>query len=270
MRRGKWNLHIWLGMMIVALLFLMMLISLFYTPHDPNEMNIQERFQSPSSEHWMGTDNFGRDIFSRIMKGAQTSFLVGTISVFTGLVFGTLLGAIAGYFGKWVDEAIMRVMDAMMAFPGLLLALMFIAVLGPGIFNTTIALGIMFIPNFARISRSGFIQYKEFDFVQAARVVGISDIKIIFRHILPNIMSPLIIAASMGFSSAILAEAGLSYLGLGVQPPDPSWGQMLNEAQSHLSKAPWFTLAPGITIIVTVVGFNLLGDGIRDLGDRRS
>lgn len=263
----KWNINMMIGGGMIALLLLILIVSFFYTPYDVNEMNTSERFASPSAKYWLGTDNFGRDIFSRIMQGTQTAFLVGLIAISIGAIGGTIIGALAGYVGGWTDELLMRVMDAMSAFPGILFALMFITVFGPGTVNTMIALGIMAIPNFARISRSGFLQYKEQEFVMAAKAIGLPPLAIMFRHILPNALSPLIVAASLGFASAVLAEAGLSYLGLGVQPPDPSWGRMLNEAQSYAFKAPWYTLAPGMMIILAVLGFNLLGDGLRDFRD---
>jgi peptide/nickel transport system permease protein len=258
-----------IGSSLIGVLLLLMLISLFYTPYGPNEMNASMRLASPQLTHLFGTDNFGRDIFSRIMNGAQTAFLIGFSSVAIGLVFGVLIGAIAGYFGGWLDEIIMRIIDAMLAFPGILLAIMLVSVFGPGLNNTIIALGIMSIPSFSRIARSGFIQYKEFDFVKASIAKGAGPLRIIFYHILPNMVSSLVVATSLRFSGSILAEAGLSYLGLGVQPPNPSWGRMLNEAQPFMINAPWYVLITGVVITVMVLGFNLIGDGIRDLYDRK-
>lgn len=258
------------GLFLVTALFIFMLIGLVYTPHEPNTMNTGMRLAQPQAEYWWGTDNFGRDIFSRIMEGAQTAFLVGFTSVSIGLVIGVILGAIAGYFGGWLDEVIMRIMDAMMAFPGILLAIMLVSVFGPGLNNTILSLGIMGIPSFSRIARSGFMQYKQFDFVKAAIAKGAGSIRIIFKHILPNMISPLIVAASLNFSGSILAETGLSYLGLGVQPPNPSWGRMLNEAQPFIISAPWYVMITGVVITLMVLGFNLLGDGIRDVFDKKS
>lgn len=251
------------------LLLLFMLTGVFYTPHEPNEMNTAMRLAPPQPAYWWGTDNFGRDIFSRIMEGTQTAFLIGATSVSIGLACGLIIGAAAGYFGGFVDEAIMRLIDATQAFPGILLAIMLVSVFGPGLNNTILALGLMSIPSFSRIARSGFIQYKEFDFVKASVAKGAGPLRIMIRHILPNMVSPLIVAASLGFSGSVLAEAGLSYLGLGVQPPDPSWGRMLSEAQPYIINAPWYVLITGAVITTMVLGFNLLGDGIRDIYDKK-
>ncbi|MGG3887995.1 ABC transporter permease [Metabacillus fastidiosus] len=202
------------------------------------------------------------------MEGSKTAFTVGLGSVGIGFAGGLIIGSIAGYFGGWIDELLMRIIDALLAFPGILLALVLVTIFQPNLQMTVIAIGIMSIPIFSRVIRSGFLKYKQMDFVRAARNFGASHARIIFRYILPNTFSSVIVTASLSFSTAILIEAALSYLGLGVQPPDPSWGQMLNEAQSYTLKAPWYTLAPGIMLTLTVLGFNLLGDGIRDLRDR--
>ncbi|GAU79478.1 ABC transporter permease [Fusibacter sp. 3D3] len=265
----KKSLNFYIGAFIVGALFLLMVTSYFYMPYSVTEMNLAEKLQPPSVQHLMGTDHFGRDIFSRLMQGSQTAFYVGLISVGIGLCIGVIIGSIAGYVGGRVDDVLMRFMDALMAFPGILFALLFVAVFGVGIFNTMVALGILAIPNFARITRSGFLQVKNFTYVDMARTIGVPSIRIMFVHILPNIMSALVVASSIGLASAILSEAGLSYLGLGVQPPNPSWGRMLSESQKYLIKAPYYALAPGVMITLAVLGFNLLGDGIRDLRDPR-
>ncbi|MBB6691019.1 ABC transporter permease [Cohnella xylanilytica] len=269
MNSGK-KITLWIGLTLVALLFVLMAVSLFYVPYGANEMNIAGRLQAPGAAHWLGTDNFGRDILSRIMEGTQTAFSVGFFSVCIGLAGGFLLGAAAGYLGRWADELLMRAVDALMAFPGILLALILVTIFKPSLGQTIIAIGILFIPSFARVIRGGFLQTKEADFVKAARGMGAGHAALIFRHIVPHILSSVIVTASLCFSAAILVEAALSYLGLGVQPPDPSWGRMLNESQAYMSKAPWYALAPGLFITLTVLGFNLLGDGIRDLRDRRA
>ncbi|HEY8462953.1 MAG TPA: ABC transporter permease [Bacillota bacterium] len=256
-----------IGSILIGILLMMMVISFFYTPADPNAMNIQARFALPGAGHILGTDNFGRDILSRIMKGSQIAFSVGFLTLVIGLVAGTLIGSIAGYYGGIVDEVLMKIIDIKMAFPGVLLALMLIAAFGTGINNTLLALGLMAIPRFARVIRSGYLQYKEMDFVKAARARGAGNLRIMYIHILPNLLSPLIVTSSLSFASAVLAEAGLSYLGLGVQPPDPSWGKMLNEAQAYIAEAPWYAVIPGILITMMVLGFNLIGDGLRTVYD---
>lgn len=215
-----------------------MLVSFFYTPHDVNAMNIPEKLRGPGGAYMFGTDEFGRDIFSRIMKGTQTAFAVGLLTVAIGTVFGILIGGIAGYIGGWIDEIFMRTMDALMAFPGIILALMLVAVFGPGITNTAIALGIIAIPAIARIARSGFVQQRDSEYVLAAKLIGVKPYSIMFRHILPNISSQIIVAATVTFATAMLAEAALSYLGLGVQPPNPSWGRMLKRFTSLFNRCP--------------------------------
>ncbi|MDO7976556.1 ABC transporter permease [Oceanotoga sp. DSM 15011] len=263
------NINLMIGIIIISFIVLIGVLSFFYTPHDITQMNVTKRFSSPSFENILGTDNFGRDILSRIMVGTQTALFVGFVSVAIGLVFGVFIGALSGYLGGIFDEIIMRFMDAMLAFPGILFALMFVSIFGVGIKNTIIAIGIMSIPSFARITRSGVIQHKNFEYVKNAKIKGAGSLRIIFFHILPNILSPILVAGSLGFSSAILSEAGLSYLGLGVQPPYPSWGRMLNESQIFITISPWYAIAPGLMISLTVLGFNFLGDGLRDLQDKR-
>lgn len=270
MRNYTKNINLLLGVAILVVFFFMMMVSFFYTPHDVNTMNIPNKLQAPSSEHIFGTDEFGRDIFSRILKGSQTAFFVGLLTVAIGVFFGVLIGAAAGYFGGWLDEIFMRLMDALMAFPGIILALMLVAVFGPGIVNTSIALGIIAIPSIARVTRSGFIQQKEAEYVMASKLIGMNPFTIMFRQILPNVSSQIIVAASIAFAIAMLAEAALSYLGLGVQPPDPSWGRMLKDSQAYLIGAPWYTYAPGGAITLLVLGLYLFSNAIRDILDPRS
>ncbi len=263
------NSSLFIGLAIVGALTIMTLVSLVYTPHDINEMHREHRFEGPSTRFWLGTDNFGRDVFSRVMHGGRTAFFVGSTAVAIGLVFGTVIGGIAGYAGSWIDEVFMRVMDGLLAFPGLIMALMVIAIAGPGTLNTALAIGIMSVPTISRIARSGFLQYKSMDFVDAARTIGVRPTAIMARHILPNVVSSLVIAGAVAFAGAILSEAGLSYLGLGVQPPTPSWGRMLREAQGHFLRSPWFTLAPGFAITLMVLGFYMISNGVRDALDVR-
>ncbi|GAB7056296.1 MULTISPECIES: ABC transporter permease [Paenibacillus] len=265
----KYNYSLILGLSFVSFLFLMMLISLVYTPHEANAMNIAARLQAPNFTYWLGTDHFGRDILSRVMIGAQTAFTVGAVSVAIGLACGLVIGTLSGYIGKWVDELFMRATDALLAFPGILLALLLVTIFEPSMFQTMVAIGILSIPSFSRVIRSGVLQHKEAEYVKAAKGIGAGHANIIFKQILPNIAPTIVTTAALNFSAAILIEAALSYLGLGVQPPDPSWGRMLNESQSYLGKAPWYTLAPGIFITLSVLGFNLLSDGIRDIRDKR-
>ena len=258
------------GLLVVVGFFIVMLVSFVYTPHDVTSMNIPEKLSKPNSVYYFGTDEFGRDIFSRIMKGTQTAFTVGILTVCIGTIFGVLIGGIAGYIGGWIDEIFMRIMDALMAFPGIILALMLVAVFGPGIINTSIALGIIAIPGIARIARSGFVQHRDSEYVLAAKLIGVKSYKVMFRHILPNISSQIVVAATITFATAMLAEAALSYLGLGVQPPNPSWGSMLKDSQAYLTSAPWYTFAPGGAITLLVLGLYMLSNVFRDYLDPRS
>ncbi len=252
-----------LGGIAVGVLLLLTLVSLVYTPYDPNEMNIPNRLQPPSPQHWFGTDEFGRDLFSRVMAGAQVSLLVGLMAASIAALGGTLIGAVSGYFGGWLDEIVMRLMDALMALPGIVMALLIISIRGPGLMNTALALGIMGIPSFSRIVRGGFLQSREMEYVQAAVAIGASPWRIIFRHILPNQLTPIIVASSINFAAAILGEAGLSYLGLGIQPPNPSWGRMLQEGQAFIFSAAWYSVAPGIAITFTVFAFYLFSNDLQ-------
>lgn len=252
-----------IGLVLTGFILLLVLISPFYTPYDPNAMNAVQRFSPPGFTHFFGTDNFGRDNFSRIMIGAKFTLFVAMSTVFIGTLFGVILGLPAGFFGGVADEVIMRFIDALTSFPGILLALVMVTVLDQGKYTIIIALGILFIPSFTRIVRSGTLQYKSSEFVKSAQVFGASPFRIMFVHILPNIYPQLLSAIVIGLSNAILAESSMSYLGLGIQPPTPSWGRMLFEAQSHLFNAPWDAIAPGVMIMITVLGFNFIGEGVR-------
>jgi peptide/nickel transport system permease protein len=259
-----------LGVVITGGIALVAVLSLVYTPEDPLRMNIAARLQGPSGDHPMGTDQFGRDLLSRVMRGAVSSLMVGAIAVGLGLGAGTLLGAAAGYAGHWLDEALMRVMDAVYGFPAVLSALLVTAVFGPGVLISMVAIGVAYVPIFARLTRASVLTLREHEFVLAARALGAGDWAIIRRHILPNTLSPLIVQATISFPVAILAEAALSYLGLGPQPPQPSWGLMLKDAQTFLAQAPSYALFPGGAIALAVLGLNCLGDGLRDLLDPRA
>ena len=259
------NKNFILGSCMVGLMVLIMVVGFFYMPYDPDVMDTEHELQFFSAAHPLGTDQFGRDILSRIMEGTRVSFLVGALTVVFGLLVGGAVGAVAGYYGGKIDEVIMKLIDTQMAFPGVLLALMLIAVFGNGIQNLILALGVMSIPRFARITRSGFIKYRDAEFIRAARSRGAGDGRIIFRHILPNIVPELIVTSSLGFAGAVMSEAGLSYLGLGIQPPTPSFGKMLSEAQAEILQAGWYVLVPAAAITLLVMGFNLIGDALQEV-----
>ncbi|MDB5819217.1 MAG: peptide transporter permease [Rhizobacter sp.] len=244
-------------------------LSLFWTPWSPYDIDVPKKLQLPSAMHWLGTDSLGRDVVSLLMSGARNSILVGVIAVGIGLVVGASLGLLAAAKRGWVEELIMRIADFTFAFPAILSAIMMTAIFGPGIVNSIIAIGIANIPTFARITRASANAVWSREFVLAARASGKGKLRITIEHVLPNILSVLIVQATIRFALAILAEAALSYLGLGTQPPSPSWGRMLSEAQTLLFQAPRLAMFPGIAIAVAVLGLNLLGDGLRDLLDPR-
>jgi peptide/nickel transport system permease protein len=239
------------------------------TPYPPNEQHAKDRMQSPSRQYVFGTDEFGRDVYSRLIRGATNSLSIAFVSVALASVIGSTLGTLAGYFGGRADNTIMRIMDLFFAFPAILLALAIIAALGPGFRNTILAISIVYMPIFARVARGPVLTVRATEYVTAARCVGARDGRILGRHVLPNIAPPLIVQVSLALSWAILTEAGLSFLGLGIQPPEPSWGSMLSEARSLLELAPWLAIFPGLAIMFCVLGFNLLGDGLRDVLDPR-
>ena len=258
-----------LGGAIVLLLVGTALLSLLWTPHPPGDIDVARRLAAPSAVHWLGTDSLGRDIVSLLIVGSRVSIAVGLIAVGIGIAFGVALGLLAAVRRGWVEETVMRLADFTFAFPALLSAIMLTAIYGPGLVTSIVAIGIFNVPVFARIARASALQVRSREFVTAARALGKGEWRITFEHVLPNIAAILIVQATIQFALAILAEAALSYLGLGTQPPAPSWGRMLNEAQQQLFQAPQLAIYPGLAIALSVLGLNLIGDGLRDLLDPR-
>jgi peptide/nickel transport system permease protein len=255
------------GLLIVAVIGITAAIGPSLAPYDPLIPAPLDRLQGMSSEHVLGTDSLGRDIFSRILYGSRISLMIGAISVAISLLPGTLLGLLAGYFGGWLDSLIMRVMDILLAFPAILLAIFITAILGPNLTNTMIAVGIVYIPHYARIVRSSVLSLKQQLFVQAVNHLGGSSFRILGRHILPNSLPPIIVYATLGMGTAVLQAAALGFLGLGAQPPQPEWGAMLSEGRKYIQLAPHVAAFPGLAILFLVLGFNLFGDGLRDILD---
>lgn len=255
------------GGVLTALLAAAALLSLFWAPYPPAEIDIPNKLQGPTAAHWLGTDSLGRDVASQLLVGAQNSIVVGVVAVGIGLGIGVLLGCIASARRGWVEELIMRGSDFTFAFPALLSAIMLTAIYGPGLVMSIVAIGIFNIPVFARITRGAANAVWARDYVTAARAAGKGPLAITLDHVLPNIANQLIVQATVSFATAILAEAALSYLGLGTQPPQPSWGRMLNEAQLQMFQAPLLAVYPGVAIMLSVLGLNLMGDGLRDLMD---
>lgn len=263
MGKKKINYNFTLGLILTIGIALLAFVGFFWTPHSPEAMDAGAKFAGSSLTHPMGCDNFGRDILSRVMVGAGTTLLVAAGTVLIGTVGGILIGAFTGYFGGLLDEILMRIVDALFAFPSILLALVVIAVTGPGTYHVVYALGIAFVPSFARIVRGEFIRCRDMEYVRLARLSGAGPLRIMFVHILPNIRSVLISAILIGFNNAVLAEAGLSYLGIGVQPPFASLGRMLSEAQTYIFTNPAGCMWPGLILVLMVLGFSLLGDGVK-------
>ncbi|MCD5324294.1 MULTISPECIES: ABC transporter permease [Pontibacillus] len=259
-----------LGLVIITLLVVIAVFAPLIAPYHPiDDGSVIDRYQPPSGEHWLGTDALGRDIFSRIAYGARISIQIGVVAVGISAVVGILLGGISGYLGRWVDMVVMRFIDILMAFPSILLAIAMVAVLGRSLTNAMIAVGIVGVPQFARIVRSTVLSVKEKEFVEAARATGVKNGRILFRHVLPNCMAPIIVQTTLSIGTAILDAAGLSFLGLGAQGATPEWGAMLKAGVDALQTAPWVVMFPGLAILLVVLGFNLLGDGLRDALDPR-
>lgn len=255
------------GMCIVLFFILLAIFGPLIAKEGINEQSLSERLQPPSSEYLLGTDHTGRDILSRIIHGSRISLTVGFVAVVGSLVVGSILGIVAGYYGRWVDTIISRTFDIMLAFPSILLAIAIVSVLGPKLENALIAIAIINVPNFGRLIRSKVLSIKEDEYITAARAIGMRDMRILFSHILPNSMAPVIVQGTLAVASAILEAAALGFLGLGAEPPQPEWGKMLADSKDYLQNAPWTMIFPGLAIMLTVLGFNLLGDGLRDALD---
>lgn len=268
---GRRNVLAAAGMVMVAVFVVIALFAPWIAPHKPSDIDLPSRLQPPSSSHLFGTDELGRDILSRVIYGAQISMLVGTSVVAGSLLLGLILGSIAGYYGGYTDKFFNAVlMNAFLSFPGILLAIAFVAFLGPGIFNLILALCIGGWVGYARLVRAQVLAVKEKEFVEAARALGASDWRIVTRHILPNIIQPVIVQAAIGMAGAVLAEATMSFLGLGVPPPTASWGSMLNDGRAHLFDAPHLVIFPALAVMLAVLSFNFIGDALRDYMDPRS
>jgi peptide/nickel transport system permease protein len=255
------------GAIIIFFFVIIAILAPWVTSYGVNEQEMVNRLQPPSAEFWFGTDDFGRDIFTRIVYGARISLWVGLFAVSGSLVFGTFLGIIAGYYGRWIDMTISRIFDIMLAFPGILLAIAIVAILGPSLQNALIAIAVVNIPVFGRLVRSKVLSLKEEEYIMAARAQGMKHGRIILHHILPNSLAPIIVQATLGFGTAILEAAALGFLGMGAQPPNPEWGKMLSDSRAFIQSAPWTVLFPGFSIMLIVLGFNLIGDGLRDALD---
>ncbi len=257
------------GLTIILIIFIVAGTAPFLAPYDPGKTDVSLKLKPPSLKHYLGTDQLGRDVFSRMLYGARISLSVGFVAVGISIFIGILVGAIAGYYGRWVDSLLMRLVDIMFCFPTFFLILTVVALLGPSIFNIMVIIGLTSWMGTARFVRAEFLSLKERDFVQAARALGLNDRRIIFRHILPNALAPVFVTATLDVATAILVEAGLSFLGFGVQPPAPSWGNILTEGRTYIFDAWWLTVFPGLAILLTVLSFNLVGEGLRDSLDPR-
>lgn len=270
-RRLKRNKMAILGLVILVILVLLAVFADVIANYDNVviKQNLAHRLQGPSAAHWLGTDEFGRDIFARLVHGTRVSLQVGIVAVGISIVIGGILGAVAGYYGGKLDNTIMRVMDIFLAVPSILLAIAIVSALGPSIINLMLAISISSVPSYARIVRASVLSIRDQEFIEAAKAIGASNTRIIFRHIIPNSLAPVIVQATLGVASAILSTAGLSFIGLGIQPPAPEWGSMLSGGRQYLRYAWWVTTFPGVAIMITILSLNLLGDGLRDALDPR-
>lgn len=258
------NFNFITGMILVGFTLILVLWGFIGTPYDPDAMDNSAKFAGVSLQHLMGCDNFGRDIFSRVLEGVGNTFIVAAGTVIIGTLAGVIIGGICGYFGGLLDEILMRMIDAIFSFPSIFLALVVICLIGPGKYNVIVALGIAFVPSFARIVRSEFMKQRNMDYVLSAKVMGASDLRIMFLHILPNALPVILSSVIIGFNNAVIAEAGLSYLGIGVQPPDASLGAMLSDAQTYLYNAPYMAIFPGVIMVIMILGFGMLADGMKE------
>jgi len=266
-RTFKKNKSAMVGLGIVVFFIILAIIGPYIAPQGTDDQNLSIRLQAPSSEFWFGTDDLGRDVLSRILHGAQLSLTVGLTAVLMSAVVGSFLGIIAGYYGRWIDTIISRIFDIMLAFPSILLAIAIVSILGPSLRNALIAIAIINIPNFGRLIRSRVLSIKEEEYIHAAKAIGMKNSRILWRHILPNSMTPIIVQGTLAIATAIIEAAALGFLGLGAEQSVPEWGKMLADSRMFLLNAPWAMVFPGLAIMLTVIGFNLLGDGLRDALD---
>lgn len=258
------NTNLKVGLSIIGVLFFFMILSIFWTPYNPYLIDELNRLKPPSFTHILGTDQLGRDILSRVMIASQGAFYVGFISVLIGGIIGSFLGTISGYFLNWIDEILSKIVDAFVSIPSILFLLVFITIFGKDLKNTAISIGILNIPTFFRISRSKVMEIKNLPYITWAKIIGVKEIQIIFSHIFPNILSTIIVVGALSFSTAILTEASLSYLGMGANPPEPTWGEIIYRAQEYITTNPFYAFVPGVLISLVAIGFNLLGEGIKE------
>jgi peptide/nickel transport system permease protein len=257
------------GLIVIVIMFLIAGFAFFLAPYDPGKTDVSLKLTPPSVRYYLGTDQLGRDVFSRMLYGSRVSLSVGFVAVAISIFIGILVGSLSGYYRRWIDSVLMRFVDIMLCFPSFLLILTVVALLGPSLFKVMVVIGITSWMGTARFVRAEFLSLRERDFTQAARALGVKDRRIIFRHILPNALAPVFVTATLDVASAILVEAGLSFLGFGAQPPAPSWGNILTEGRTYIFDAWWLTVFPGMAILITVLSFNLLGEGLRDAIDPR-
>ncbi|OBZ08885.1 peptide ABC transporter permease [Bacillus sp. FJAT-27264] len=277
-RAGPWrdawrafrkNKSAMLGLGIILFFVMIALLAPWIAPYDYKAQELVNRLKPPSAQHWLGTDDLGRDLFSRVIYGARISLWVGFFSVIGSMIAGTILGVLAGFYGKWIDMLISRMFDILLAFPSILLAIAIVAILGPSLQNALYAIAIVNIPTYGRLVRAKVLSLRTEEYITAARAIGMKDSRILITHILPNSLTPIIVQGTLGIAHAIIEAAALGFLGLGAQPPDPEWGKILSDSRQFIQKAPWTVIFPGLSIMLTVLGFNLIGDGLRDVLDPR-